>query len=56
MSPLSRLLSKAEFLETDITYNENLEHLYLFNTTVFDYNTMKWAVARMRDKLLKNGI
>lgn len=50
LSPLmSDLLSQAEFLETDTTYNENSELLYLFNATVFDYNTMKWAVvARMR--------
>ena len=50
MSPLmSKLLSEAEFLETDTTYNENSELIYLFNATVFDYNTMKWAVvARMR--------
>ena len=50
MTPLmSNLLSEAEFLETDTTYNENSELIYLFNATVFDYNTMKWAVvARMR--------
>ena len=46
MSPLmSKLLSEAEFLETDTTYNENSELLYLFNATVFDYSTMKWAVV-----------
>ena len=50
MSPLmSKLLSEAEFLETDTMYNENSELIYLFNAAVFDYNTMKWAVvARMR--------
>ena len=50
MSPLmSKLLSEADFLETDTTYNENSELSYLFNATVFDCNTMKWAVvARMR--------
>lgn len=49
MSPLmSKLLSEAEFVETDTTYNENSELTYLFNATVFDLNTMKWAVvARM---------
>lgn len=50
MSPLmTKLLSEAEFLETDTTYNENCELIYLFNAAVFDYTTMKWAVvARMR--------
>jgi len=50
MSPLmSKLLAEADFIETDTTYNENVELTYLFNATVFDYNTMKWAVvARMR--------
>ena len=46
---MSKLLSEAEFLETDTTYNENSELIYLFNATVFDYNTMKWTVViRMR--------
>ena len=50
MSPLMcKLLSEAEFLETDTTYNENTELIYLFNATIFDLATMKWAVvARMR--------
>ena len=42
-----QLLSDADF-ETDTTYNENTELTYRFNGTVFDYNTMKWAVARIR--------
>ena len=46
MSPLmSKLLSEAEFVETDTTYNENSELMYLFNATVFDLNTNKWAVV-----------
>jgi len=50
MSPImSKLLSEADFLETDTTYNKNTELIYLFNATVFDDTTMKWAVvARMR--------
>ena len=50
MTPLmSKLLLDADFVETDTTYNENSELIYLFNATVFDFNTMKWAVvARMR--------
>ena len=50
MTPLmAKLLSEADFLETDTTYNENTELIYLFNATVFDFKTMKWAVvARMR--------
>ena len=47
MTPLmSTVLSDADFVETDTTYNELI---YLFNATVFDFNMMKWAVvARMR--------
>ena len=50
MTPLiSKLLLDADFVETDSTYNENMELIYLFNATVFDYNTMKWPVnARIR--------
>ena len=50
MSPLmSTLLAEADFMETDTTYNENSELPYLFNATVFDYTTMRWAaVACMR--------
>ena len=46
MSPLMcKLLAEADFLETDTTCNENTELTYLFNATVFDYKTMKWAVV-----------
>ena len=46
MTPLMcKLLSEAEFMETDITYNENMELMYLFNATVFDHTTMKWAIV-----------
>ena len=46
-----KLLLDADFinLKTDTTYNENTELIIIFNATVFDYNTMKWAVnARIR--------
>ena len=42
---MCKLLAEADFLETDTTYNENTELSYLFNATVFDYKTMKWAVV-----------
>ena len=46
MSPLMcKLLAEADFLETNTTYNENTELTYLFNATVFDYTTIKWAVV-----------
>ena len=40
MSPLmSKQLSEAEFVETDTTYNENSELMYLFNASVLSqYN------------------
>ena len=45
---MSKLLSETEFFETDTTYNENSELMYLFNaTSVFNYDTMKWAVLAM---------
>ena len=50
MSPLMcKFLGEVDFLETDTTYNENAELTYLFNATVFDCKSMKWAVvARFR--------
>ena len=46
MSPLMcKLLAEADFLETDMTYNENTELTYFFNATVFDYTTIKSAVV-----------
>jgi len=50
MSPLMcKLLSEDEFVETDMTYGENTNLMCLFNATVFDVATMKWAVVtRMR--------
>lgn len=37
-------LSKSEFVETDITYNETREYPYLFNMVEFNYTTMDWMV------------
>ena len=50
MTPsMSKLLLDADFVKTDTACNENTELIYLFNATVFDFNTMMWAVvARMR--------
>ena len=46
MSPLmSKLLSKAEFAEADITFNETFEYKYLFHSAVFDDTTMEWAIV-----------
>ena len=45
MSPLMcKLLAETDFLETDMTYNENTVLTYLFNATVFDYTTIKWQL------------
>ena len=55
MSPLmSKLLSKAEFAEADITFNETYEYHYLFNLAVFDDITMEWAVVS-RVRMDKEG-
>ena len=50
MSPLmSSILAKSEYIEVDMTYNENTDLPYLWNVTAFDYNVMRWvAVARVR--------
>ena len=42
MSPLiTKMLSTAEFLQTNITYNENSLYPYLFNAVVFNEVTME---------------
>ena len=42
---MSQQLSKASFIECDITYLDNSEYKYLFNVTAFDEETMKWIVV-----------
>ena len=37
---MSKLLSKPEFAEADITFNETIEYKYLFHLAVFDDTTM----------------
>lgn len=50
MSPLMcDILCSADFLEADVTYNENTEYKYLFNLAAFNSVTMEWmVVARTR--------
>ena len=50
MSPLmASVLSQAEFVEADITYNETKEYKYLFNLVAFNDVTMEWiVVSRVR--------
>ena len=50
MNPLmSEILSKAEFIEADITYNETKEYPYLFNAAAFNETPMDWiVVSRVR--------
>ena len=46
---MTDLLSKSEFVEADITYNETREYPYLFNMVAFNYTTMSWmVVSRVR--------
>jgi hypothetical protein len=43
------VLSTAEFIECDLTYNKSIEYLYLFNAVAFNDDTMEWVVvARVR--------
>lgn len=42
MSPLMmKLLSQAEFIEADVTYQASIEFSYLFNVVTFNYTTLK---------------
>ena len=46
---MTDLLSKSDFVEADITYNETREYPYLFNMVAFNYTTMDWmVVSRVR--------
>ena len=42
---MTEILSKSEFVEADITYNETREYPYLFNMVAFNYTTMDWVVV-----------
>ena len=50
MNPFqSKILSTAEFIECDLTYNESIEYPYLFNAVAFNDDIMEWVVvARVR--------
>ena len=50
MNPFQcKVLSTAEFIECDLTYNESIEYRYLFNAVAFNDDTMEWVVvARVR--------
>lgn len=53
MSPLMcDILYSADFLESDVNYNENTEYKYLFNLAAFISVTMEWmVVARTRTRM-----
>lgn len=42
---MSQVLAEAEFLQTDITYNQSAQYPYLFNAAVFNEVTMEWMVV-----------
>ena len=50
MNPLmSKILARAEFVETDITFNETKEYPYVFNMVAFNQITIEWmVVSRVR--------
>ena len=50
MSPLMcDVFTTADFIESDVTYDENTEYRYLMNVVAFNVNTMEWmVVARVR--------
>ena len=51
---MSEVLSKAEFIEADITFNETKEYPYFFNVVVFNDTTMEWTVVS-RVRMNKQG-
>ena len=58
-SLMSEFLSKAVFIEADITYNETKEYTYLFNAAAFNETTMDWVVVsrvRLTKQCLLFGI
>jgi len=56
MNPyMSELLSKSEFIQTDITYNVSTEFTYLFNAVAFDYHLMEWEVVARVHLSHQNG-
>ena len=55
MNPFQcKVLSTAEFIECDLTYNESIEYRYLFNAVAFNDDTMEWVVV-VRVRLDKEG-
>ena len=50
MSPLMcDILTSADFMQADVTYDENTEYHYLLNVVAFNFSTMEWmTVARVR--------
>ena len=42
---MSQVLAEAEFLQTDVTYNQSAQYPYLFNAAVFNEVTMEWMVV-----------
>ena len=46
MSPyMSKIASEADFIQTDITYDECIEYPYIFNAVAFDKVLMEWVVV-----------
>ena len=46
MSPfMSQVASKADFIQTDITYDHMLGYRYLFNAVAFNNHIREWMVG-----------
>ena len=41
---MTQIVAKADFIETDITYDHMMEYKYLFNAVAFYHQTMEWMV------------
>ena len=41
---MTQIAAKADFIETDITYDHMMEYKYLFNAVAFNHQTMEWMV------------
>ena len=46
---MSKIASEADFIQTDITYDECKEYPYIFSAVAFNKLSMEWVVvARVR--------
>ena len=54
MSPfMADVAARADFIQTDITYDHMQGYKYLFHTVAFNHVTMEWMIFQIRDVIFK---